>query len=274
MLRFAQNPADRVAGFRVLQLVPGIGPATAGAVLDALGPAPEPARALERRRCRRAPPGPGRPSPSSMRACAPARPAGRRSSRRCGPGTSRTSSGCTRTRRPGGPTSLQLEAIAAGHATRAAFLTEITLDPPAATSDLAGPPHRDEDYLILSTIHSAKGQEWSRVFVLNAVDGCIPSDLATGTTAEIEEERRLLYVAMTRARDRLDLVLPQRFHVHGQPRRGDRHLYAARSRFLADRILDRFERRTWPAPVEAPTPTPRDPVPPIDLGARLRAMWG
>jgi DNA helicase II / ATP-dependent DNA helicase PcrA len=168
----------------------------------------------------------------------------------------------------------QLEAIAAGHATRAAFLTEITLDPPAATSDLAGPPHRDEDYLILSTIHSAKGQEWSRVFVLNAVDGCIPSDLATGTTAEIEEERRLLYVAMTRARDRLDVVLPQRFHVHGQPRRGDRHLYAARSRFLADRILDRFERRSWLTPVEAPTPMPREPVPPIDIGARLRAMWG
>ena len=79
----------------------------------------------------------------------------------------------------------------------------MTLDPPDATSDQAGAPLLDEDYLILSTIHSAKGQEWKSVFVLNAVDGCIPSDLGAGTTAEIEEERRLLYVAMTRAKDSL-----------------------------------------------------------------------
>ena len=77
-------------------------------------------------------------------------------------------------------------------------------------------PLLDEDYLILSTIHSAKGQEWKSVFVLNVVDGCIPSDLGTGTTAEIEEERRLLYVAMTRAKDDLHLVVPQRFFTHGQ----------------------------------------------------------
>ena len=83
------------------------------------------------------------------------------------------------------------------------FLTELILDPPDATSDQSGVPLLDEDYLILSTIHSAKGQEWRSVFVLNAVDGCIPSDLATGCEADIEEERRLLYVAMTRAADRL-----------------------------------------------------------------------
>ncbi len=75
-------------------------------------------------------------------------------------------------------------------------------------------PLLDEDYLILSTIHSAKGQEWTSVFVLNVVDGCIPSDLATGSAAEIEEERRLLYVAMTRAKDDLDLMVPQRFYTH------------------------------------------------------------
>ena len=73
---------------------------------------------------------------------------------------------------------MQLEQIAAGYPSRERFLTELTLDPPDATSDEAGAPHLDEDYLILSTIHSAKGQEWSAVFVLNAVDGCIPSDLA------------------------------------------------------------------------------------------------
>jgi hypothetical protein len=71
-----------------------------------------------------------------------------------------------------------------------------------ATSDEAGAPLLDEDYLILSTIHSAKGQEWTSVFLLNTVDGCIPSDLATGSTPEIEEERRLLYV------DDVERVLP------------------------------------------------------------------
>ena len=101
-------------------------------------------------------------------------------------------------------------------ATRERFLTELTLDPPDATSDEAGAPLLDEDYLILSTIHSAKGQEWNAVFVLNVVDGCIPSDLATGSAAEIEEERRLLYVAMTRAKDHLHLLVPQRFYVHQQ----------------------------------------------------------
>src|SRR5262249_11129407 len=110
----------------------------------------------------------------------------------------------------------QLVQIAAGYPNRERFLTELTLDPPEATSDQAGVPLLDEDYLILSTIHSAKGQEWTSVFILNAVDGCLPSDLATGSTAEIEEERRLLYVAMTRAKDQLHVMVPQRFYTHGQ----------------------------------------------------------
>src|SRR4029079_18497175 len=121
----------------------------------------------------------------------------------------------------------QLQRIAAGYGSRAHFLTDLTLDPPSATSDEAGPPLLDEDYLILSTIHSAKGQEWKAVFVLNGVDGCIPSDMSTGTSDEIEEERRLLYVAMTRARDQLAIMVPQRFYVHQQRGGGDRHLYAA-----------------------------------------------
>ena len=121
----------------------------------------------------------------------------------------------------------QLCDIAAGHASRERFLTELTLDPPDATSDQSGVPLRDEDYLILSTIHSAKGQEWKTVFTLNVVDGCIPSDLGTGTSAEIEEERRLLYVAMTRAKDDLYLITPQRFFTHGQSLQGDRHVYAS-----------------------------------------------
>jgi DNA helicase II / ATP-dependent DNA helicase PcrA len=124
------------------------------------------------------------------------------------------------------------------------FLTELTLDPPDATSGEARAPLLDEDYLILSTIHSAKGQEWTAVFVLNTVDGCIPSDLATGSTSEIEEERRLLYVAMTRARDQLHLMLPQRFFTHGQRSLGDRHVYVQRTRFIPDAVTRHFESRT------------------------------
>ena len=105
---------------------------------------------------------------------------------------------------------VQLEQIAAGYPTRERFLTELTLDPPNATSDRADTPLLDEDYLILSTIHSAKGQEWGSVYILNVVDGCIPSDMATATPAEIEEERRLLYVAMTRAKDDLHLITSTR----------------------------------------------------------------
>jgi DNA helicase-2/ATP-dependent DNA helicase PcrA len=126
----------------------------------------------------------------------------------------------------------QLVQIASTYPARERFLTELTLDPPDATSDEAGVPLLDEDYLILSTIHSAKGQEWRSVSVLNAIDGCIPSDLSTGNTAEIEEERRLLYVAMTRAKDHLDLILPQRFFAHQQKSSGDRHMYTSRTRFI------------------------------------------
>jgi superfamily I DNA/RNA helicase len=84
--------------------------------------------------------------------------------------------------------------------------------------------------LVLSTIHSAKGQEWRTVYILNVVDGCIPSDMATTSPAEIEEERRLLYVAMTRAKDDLHLICPHRFFTHQQPSVGDRHVYASRAR--------------------------------------------
>jgi UvrD-like helicase C-terminal domain len=107
----------------------------------------------------------------------------------------------------------QLEQIAFGYASRERFLTELTLDPPDASGAEAGRPLLDEDYLILSTIHSAKGQEWDTVFILNLVDGCIPSDMATGKPEQIDEERRLLYVAMTRAREHLHLVQPRRAFI-------------------------------------------------------------
>jgi DNA helicase II / ATP-dependent DNA helicase PcrA len=169
---------------------------------------------------------------------------------------------------------IQLEQIAAGYPSRERFLTELTLDPPDATSDQAGVPLLDEDYLILSTIHSAKGQEWKSTFVLNVVDGCIPSDLGTGTTAEIEEERRLLYVAMTRAKDSLHLIIPQRFFTHQQSATGDRHVYAARTRFIPSAQLKHFERRSWPpiAP-EQTTGSSFNKEVRIDIGAKMRGMW-
>ena len=136
----------------------------------------------------------------------------------------------------------QLMQVASGHVSRERFVTELALDPPEASSDEAGKPLRDEDYLILSTIHSSKGQEWSAVHVINVVDGCLPADMATGSAAQIEEERRLLYVAMTRARDELTLWAPQRFFVTQQRAGGDRHLYAVPSRFLTPAVMARLDR--------------------------------
>jgi DNA helicase-2/ATP-dependent DNA helicase PcrA len=165
----------------------------------------------------------------------------------------------------------QLARLASGYASRERFLTELTLDPPEATSDRPGPPLLDEDYLILSTIHSAKGQEWRSVHVLNAVDGCIPADVAQGAQ-ELEEERRLLYVAMTRARDHLHVLVPQRFYVTQQAARGDRHLYAGRTRFISAVDAERFEQQTWPPPPERAPHVP-PPAATIDLLSRMRAAW-
>ncbi len=112
------------------------------------------------------------------------------------------------------------------------------------------------------------------MFLLNTVDGCIPSDLAAGETEEIEEERRLLYVAMTRAKHQLDLIVPQRFYVHQQSRSGDRHLYASRTRFLPDALLALFEQRTWPVRAAEPrSADARRPEARVDIAARLRARW-
>jgi DNA helicase-2/ATP-dependent DNA helicase PcrA len=169
---------------------------------------------------------------------------------------------------------LQLAQIASTYPSRERFLTELTLDPPNATSDQAGAPLLDEDYLILSTIHSAKGQEWKSVFLLNTVDGCLPSDLATGSTPEIEEERRLLYVAMTRAKDQLHLMVPQRFFTHGQRSTGDRHVYAQRTRFIPSSMLEHFDTRFWPRAKSDGGTVDRRTRDPIDVRAKMRRMWG
>jgi DNA helicase-2/ATP-dependent DNA helicase PcrA len=125
----------------------------------------------------------------------------------------------------------QLTLLAQGYESRGRFLSELTLDPPSSTGDLAGPPLLDEDYLVLSTIHSAKGLEWDVVHLLHAADGMIPSDMATRDDDEIEEERRLLYVALTRARDALHVTFPMRYYRRPKGLE-DPHSYAQLSRFL------------------------------------------
>jgi len=166
-----------------------------------------------------------------------------------------------------------LEQIALGYTSRERFLTELTLSPPDASGAEAGRPLLDEDYLILLTIHSAKGQEWDTVYILNLVDGCIPSDMATGKPERIDEERRLLYVAMTRAREHLYLVQPRRFYRTQQHRHGRAHVLAPRSRFLPDEILGLFARVDG-SPI-APTADRHSasPVPRVDISSRLREMW-
>ena len=273
IMRWAENPRDRVSGFRVAQLMPGIGPAVAGRLLDRIAESSDASEAVE-----------GFNPPAAAAECWP---------------KFVSTFGNLRRRAVGWPAELdlacrwyaphlesryedapvrqadlaQLAEIASGYPSRERFLTELTLDPPGATSDEAGTPLLDEDYLILSTIHSAKGQEWKSVFVLNTVDGCIPSDLGVGTSEEIEEERRLLYVAMTRAKDQLHLVVPQRFYVHGQRRNGDRHIYAQRTRFIPASITRHFESCTWPiAPPETRSSVAGRAK--TDVGAKLRRMWG
>ncbi|HSD73716.1 MAG TPA: ATP-dependent helicase [Steroidobacteraceae bacterium] len=166
----------------------------------------------------------------------------------------------------------QLEQLAMQYPSRERFLSELALDPPNATGNEVGPPLLDEDYLVLSTVHSAKGQEWDAVFVLNVTDGSFPSEFAGGKPAQIEEERRLLYVAMTRARAQLELVCPLRFHVTQQPRHGDAHVYGARSRFLTARVLGTLREITVAqSPLLDPELAAATMV--IDAGARLRERW-
>lgn len=272
-LRFAENPRDRIAGFRLLQLIPGIGPTTASRLLDAVAEAADgrrvvsgfapPARAAEDW-------APFAALFAGLDKASPWPAEVERVRHWYQPHLERIHDDAA----VRGGDLVQLERIAGTYPSRERFLTDLTLDPPDAVSDEAGPPLLDEDYLILSTIHSAKGQEWNAVFLLNSVDGCVPSDMSIGSSDELEEERRLLYVAMTRARDRLSIMIPQRFYVHQQRggASGDRHLYAARTRFIPDRLLPLFAKATWPA-AGAATARRVDDAPRIDIGARMRGMW-
>lgn len=270
VLRWAENPRHRLAGFRVSQLLPGFGPASARKLLDALDGVPDPVRAMEA----------FKPPPASAIEWDGLRELMQslvhdgswpedlqRVVDWYAPHLERLHEDA--------PVRLadldQIVRIAMGHGSRERFLTELTLDPPEASSDESGVPLKDEDYLILSTIHSAKGQEWNAVYLLNAVDGCLPSDLSTGAQAQIEEERRLLYVAMTRAKDHLAVIAPQRFYVTQQTRQGDRHLYATLTRFIPGKVARHFEPIGPANEVRAPLPTLAGPA--LDVAAKLRRNW-
>ncbi|MCP4589131.1 MAG: ATP-dependent helicase [bacterium] len=281
-LRILENPYDGMSWFRVLQLLPGIGPGNARRVIEVLRGdcAAEPAQpdALDqgvvsplRRLFEQSPSVP----PAARKLFAELRQAladcmgvtldGEERTPPAPEGEPSSSSGAPpslpaqveRLRRFYEPVFTevyenptirlrdleQLEQVAAGYRSRARFVTDLTLDPPEATSDLAQPPHLEEDFLVLSTIHSAKGCEWDVVHVIHAADGMIPSDMAVRDEAGVEEERRLLYVAMTRARDWLYVYFPLRYY-HKRFALGDAHGYAQLSRYLTGSVGTHFERRS------------------------------
>ena len=272
VLRWADNPRNRIAAFRVLQLLPGMGPANSARACEAFEAA-----------------GFRWPALSAYAVPAAAREhwaalAGLMESLA---GNAPWQGQVTRVRAWYEPQLErlyevaqvrrgdleQLERLAVQYATRESFVTELTLDPPQASGDLAGDPLLDEDYLVLSTVHSAKGQEWEVVHVLNVTDGSFPSEFATGRPEQVDEERRLLYVAMTRARQELHLLAPLRFYVTQQAPTGDRYVHGARSRFMTEPVLARFERAAWPPEPDRPGEAPAERGARIDVAAQLRGMW-
>ena len=272
VLRWADNPRNRIASFRVMQLLPGMGPANseracqafeaAGYHWPALAAHSVPAAARE---CWHALAG----LMATLAGDAPWQGQLTRVRAWYEPQLERLYESAQVRR---GDLE-QLERLAVQHATRESFVTELTLDPPQASGDLSGDPLLDEDYLVLSTVHSAKGQEWEATYVLNVTDGSFPSEFSTGRPELIDEERRLLYVAMTRARQELHLVTPVRFYVTQQAPGGDRYVHGASSRFLTEAVAGKFDRSAWPeSPVgEAGHTAPAGAS--IDVASRLRDMW-
>ncbi len=277
MLRMLDNPDDELAWHRILQAIPGVGPVTARRLLDGLaatvaiptdklihfieGEFPVAAESREPLQALQA----GLAAASGLRGTVPPPPAQIDAllpfcrlvfARAYDNAAARL-------------TDLEtLRELSAGYADRSRFLAELTLDPPTTTSDLAGPPHLDDDYLTLSTIHSAKGGEWDAVFVIHAADGNIPADMALSEPGGLDEERRIFYVALTRARQYLHVTVPQRFY-HSRNSGNPNHSYALPSRFLRS-ATGTFTPVTVALDTDATGPAPAlpDPVTPL-----LDALW-
>ena len=276
VLKWAENPKNEVAAFRVLKLLPGMGPSNASRCFEHLRIADYQFSALQHFRPPAAAAGDWTGFCSLLQSLSAA--AADTESwqvqlaevrRWYQPHLERIYDGLDSREAD----LEQLEQISGRYPTRERFLTELTLDPPSAAGDLAGDPLLDEDYLVLSTVHSSKGQEWDAVYVLNVSDGNFPSEFATGKPEMIEEERRLLYVAMTRAKQSLSLIAPLKYHVTHQHRDGDKHVYGARSRFMTDELLATMRREfrgrdEATASRQMPRTDKR-----VDVAARIREMW-
>jgi DNA helicase-2/ATP-dependent DNA helicase PcrA len=274
VLRWADNPRNSLAAFRVLQLLPGMGPVNArrcvellqaqdgaiGALSGFAPPQPMAAGYARLQGLLQALTEPQRPWPGQVR----------QAREWYQPHLERIYEHIhTRV----GDLD-QLEQLSSQYPSRERFITELTLDPPHATSDLAGTPTLDEDYLVLSTVHSAKGMEWDTVYVLNVVDGSFPSEFATGRPELIDEERRLLYVAMTRARNELQLCVPLKFPLAQQPKTADAHVYGGRSRFMSDKVLKSMQQVAFHgAQLGEAAPLADERAATLDVTARLKEMW-
>ena len=260
VLRWADNPQNRVAAFRALQLLPGVGPAGAARTFTR----------FESDACAWSTLQTGSADLNELLqylAAAPWQGQVQRVREWYLPHLERIYDAAQV--RAGDLQ--QLEKIAGQFGDRATFLTEMALDPPQATGDLSGEPYLDEDYLVLSTVHSAKGQEWESVHILNVADGNFPSEFSTGRAELIDEERRLLYVAMTRAKSELHVIAPLKYYVAAQSRMGDRHVYGAKSRFMTQAVLACMEPVAW-----GEAAAPEDVVASggrVDVASRLRGMW-
>ena len=262
-VRLLDNPSDELAWFRLLRMHEGIGPARGRVLLSLLAPQT----------------GASEHEWAEAVAAAPARSRVSLSETLEGLGAARRQIGALarvtavfRLLRPlvlsrysEGPARVEdldrLSAAAGAMDDLSAWLAEITLDPPAATGDRAGPPHLDEDFVIISTVHSAKGLEWPSVHLPHLIDGAFPSDMALGTPAGLAEERRLFYVATTRARDRLTLYTPLRMPYHRRGR-NDRHCLAPASRFLDEAVLAvlDIQEQAPPRPRAAAVVAPHAPI--------------
>jgi DNA helicase-2/ATP-dependent DNA helicase PcrA len=242
LLRLADNPADEVSWFRVLQLLEGVGPTRARRIVDALrspdGGAPEPARFPDA--VAHIPEGSRARASVLIETLANGRddPAGIRVER-----LSSALAPLVRLHYLDGGVRVadldQLVAAARGARDLRHFVAELVLDPPASSADWARPPHLDEDFLVLSTVHSAKGLEWEAVHVIAAYDGNFPADMNASSEESIAEERRLFYVALTRARRRLHVYVPVRYY-HRPRGSDDAHGYGKPSRFLSERVQGLF----------------------------------
>jgi DNA helicase II / ATP-dependent DNA helicase PcrA len=276
LMRLTDNPADEVSWFRLLQLLDGVGPIRARRVLDALRPPAGGPAELN-----------GWPQavahlPASSREHADrvidalarvgsgrGETAGAQVERLC-----QALAPLIRLRYPDAAARVsdldQLAAAARGAKDVRHFVSELVLDPPASSADLAGPPHLDEDYLVLSTVHSTKGLEWEAVHLIGAYDGNFPADMSAGSDDGVAEERRLFYVALTRARRRLCVYVPRRYY-HRPRGRDDAHGYGQASRFLTDGVQSLFK---VARPAEAVARETGDSPPPRRIEVSVDALFG